>query len=91
LSEARQEVLVVLILLTNGKLHPIGIKLTATPTLKHIEPLNKFKELAGQEASETGLLVCRVEKMIPLPSRNIAIPWQSFPEWLLSKLEGRKA
>jgi hypothetical protein len=32
-----------LIVLTNGKLHPIEIKLTATPTLKHIEPLNKFK------------------------------------------------
>ena len=80
-----------LIVLTNGKLHPVEIKLTATPTLKHVEPLNKFKQLAGKEASETGLLVCRVQKRMTLPSQNIAIPWHSFPEWLWSKLEGRKA
>jgi predicted AAA+ superfamily ATPase len=80
-----------LIVLTNGKLHPVEIKLTATPSLKHVEPLNKFKQLAGKEASETGLLVCRVQKKMTLPSHNIAIPWHSFPEWLWSKLEGRKA
>jgi len=80
-----------LIVLANGKLHPIEIKLTATPTLKHIEPLNKFKELAGHEASDTGVLVCRVDKRMPLPSKNIAIPWHSFPQWLLSMLEARKA
>jgi uncharacterized protein len=79
-----------LVVLLNGKLHPIEIKLTATPTPKHLEPLNKFKQLAGKEASETGLLVCRVEKVTELPSHNIAIPWHFFPEWLLSKLENRE-
>jgi predicted AAA+ superfamily ATPase len=77
-----------LILLANGKLHPVEIKLTATPTLKHVEPLNKFKQLAGREASDTGVLVCRVDKKTDLPSHNIAIPWHSFPEWLSSMLEG---
>jgi hypothetical protein len=57
--------------------------------LKHIDPLNKFKALAGKDAAETGLLVCRVEKDTPLPSKNMAIPWHSFPKWLLSKLEGK--
>jgi predicted AAA+ superfamily ATPase len=78
-----------LILQIGTKLYPVEIKLTATPTLKHIDPLNKFKILAGKDAAETGLLVCRVEKDKLLPSNNMAIPWHSFPEWLLSKLESK--
>ena len=78
-----------LIIQIGTKLYPVEIKLTATPTLKHIDPLNKFKALAGKDAAETGLLVCRVEKDTPLPSKNMAIPWYSFPKWLLSKLESK--
>jgi len=78
-----------LIIQIGTKLYPIEIKLTATPSLKHTEPLNKFKALAGKDAAETGLLVCRIEKFTPLPSNNVAIPWHSFPGWLLSKLEGK--
>jgi len=78
-----------LILQIGAKLYPVEIKSTATPTLKHIDPLNKFKGLAGQEATEIGLLVCRVEKESRLPSNNVAIPWHSFPKWLLSKVESK--
>jgi predicted AAA+ superfamily ATPase len=75
-----------LILGIGGKLHPVEIKLTSTPTLKHTDPLNKFKALAGRDGGEEGLLVCRIERSIPLPSQNLAISWRDFPKWILSKL-----
>jgi len=68
------------------QLMPVEIKLTSTPSLKQIEPLNKFKKLAGAKADSQGLLVCRIEKAIDLPSNNRAIPWNEFPEWLSSVL-----
>ena len=76
-----------LIVRIGRKLHPIEIKLTATPNLKHIEPLNRFKSLAGKDSAETGILVCRVNNITPMPSNNIAMPWDYFPEWLSSKLD----
>lgn len=77
-----------LILRIGGKLYPVEIKLTATPTVKHLEALNKFKIIAGGDVSETGLLVCRINKLTQMPFNNIAVPWQQFPEWLLAKLKG---
>ncbi len=62
-----------------AKPYPVEIKSTATPTLKPIDPSNKFKGLAGRKAAEIGLLVCRVEKESRLPSNNGAMPWHSFP------------
>lgn len=75
-----------LILRLGGKLYPVEIKLTATPTSRHLEALNKFKAIAGGDASETGLLVCRINKLTQLPLNNIAIPWKQFSEWCLAKL-----
>ena len=71
-----------LIVLVNGRFLPVEIKLTATPTLRHLEPLNKFRELAGDEAAESGLLVCGVEQPQLLPHGNLALPWRRFPAWL---------
>jgi predicted AAA+ superfamily ATPase len=79
-----------LIIQIGKRLYPVEIKSTATPTLKHLEPLDKFKALAGKEPSETGILVCRVEASTPMPSNNLALPWHSFPQWLLSRLEDLK-
>lgn len=76
-----------LIIQIGNKLFPIEIKLTATPNLKHLEPLIKFKALAKKDAADTGILVCRVEKRTPMPSNTLAIPWTEFPKWLKSKLE----
>lgn len=70
-----------------GRLYyPIEIKLTATPTLKHLEPLNRFKSFAGKDAAKSGLLICSIEKETALPNRNIAMPWQQFPKWLRAQL-----
>lgn len=76
-----------LIIQISGKLYPVEIKLTATPTLKHIEPLNRFKSIASRDAADTGLLVCRVSKTTQMPLGNLAIPWNQFPEWLLSRTD----
>ena len=75
-----------LIIQVGTKLYPVEIKLTATPAVKHGESLNRFKELARGDAADTGLVLCRVEKLTKLPSNNLAIPWQNFSEWLLSKI-----
>lgn len=69
-----------------GKLYPVEIKMTASPTLRHLEPLNKFKKITGNDAAKTGLLVCRTHKKILLPNNNIALPWYEFGAWLLQQL-----
>ncbi len=74
-----------LILPLQGKLHPVEVKLTATPAPKHWRTLEKFKTLAGEEAGE-GVLVCRVEERRALPQGNLALPWFEFPLWLKEKL-----
>ena len=75
-----------LIVQIGNKLYPVEIKLTATPALKHLEPLHKFSTLAGIKSTREGILVCRVEKPTPMPSGILALPWQEFPGWLKSKL-----
>lgn len=72
-----------------NKMYPVEIKLTSTPMPKHIEPLNKFKSIVGNDASETGLLVCRISRQMHLPSNNIALPWYQFSEWLMAKLNNQ--
>ena len=76
-----------LIVQVANRLFPVEIKLTATPALKHVEPLNKFITLAGKESAQEGILVCRVEKSTPMPSGILALPWREFPRWLKSKLK----
>ena len=76
-----------LIIQIGKKLYPVETKLTATPTLKHLEPLNKFKSIVGRDAAGIGLLVCRVSKATPVPANNLAMPWNYFPEWLLKKMD----
>lgn len=66
---------------------PVEIKLTATPTFRHLEPLNKFKKIAGKLSTGQGLLICNIEKQIALPHDNIALPWQEFPDYLRQMLD----
>jgi uncharacterized protein len=71
-----------LIIQSGGKFWPVEIKLTATPTGNHLKNISRFKELAGDEAGDIGLLVCNVAKKINLPGNNMAMPWFLFSEWL---------
>ena len=75
-----------LVLQLQGKLVPVEIKLTATPTLKHLEPLNRFKSLVGVDGAPEGVLICRIDKPTSLPQNNWVLPWQIFPEWLQERL-----
>ncbi len=65
-----------------GRLIPIEVKLTATPTLGHLEPLQRFRTLAGDRTGWEGLLVCGVSERRELPHGSLAIPWSGFPSWL---------
>ena len=69
-----------------GKLHPVEIKLTSTPTRGHLGPLNRFIELAGQDAAKHGTLVCQTETIKALPGGHTAMPWQTFTQWLFDQL-----
>ncbi|MCY3750828.1 MAG: hypothetical protein OXG54_05450 [Gammaproteobacteria bacterium] len=55
---------------------------TATPSSGFLAPLNKFKAMAGKDASDTGVLVCRTETIQQMRHGNLALPWQQFPAWL---------
>lgn len=68
------------------KLIPVEVKLTATPTPRHIQPLERFKQLADDTAAQQGVLVCRVTARRPLPHGHVALPWHEFPGWLRERL-----
>lgn len=71
-----------LVLPLGGKLVPIEIKLTATPTLRHADVLTRFKAVAEAKAASEGILVCNVSERQSLPHGNVALPWHAFPAWL---------
>jgi predicted AAA+ superfamily ATPase len=76
-----------MIIQARGKLWPVEIKLTSTPSLHHTQPLDLFKSMAGKESSSTGLLVCKTDRPINLPGNNTALPWFDFPDWLAGLIE----
>ena len=76
-----------LLLRAGDRLVPIEIKLTATPTARHVQPLERFKQLAGHAAAPGGILACRVGERRSLPHGHLAQPWQEFPAWLSKLLE----
>lgn len=75
-----------LLMAIQGKLLPVEIKLTATPTLAHLAPLNRFIELASPEAAEAGWLVCQCTKERRLAGGHLAIPWHKFTARLAQAL-----
>lgn len=77
-----------LLIRLGDRLQGIEIKLTATPTPRHLEPLDRFRSLAGDAAAEGGLLVCRVAEPTPMPGGNLALPWRRLPAWLDQALDG---
>ena len=77
-----------LCIVLGGKLHPVEIKLTATPGTGHLLPLQRLLQAAGADAADTGLIVCRVAKPRELPGGHRALPWQDFPDWLAARLDG---
>ncbi|MCD8518124.1 MAG: ATP-binding protein [Burkholderiaceae bacterium] len=75
-----------LLIVIKGKLHPVEIKLSATPTVGHTAPLARFIELAGVEASGNGTLVCQTNSPRTLPGGHMALPWREFTAWLTEQL-----
>lgn len=75
-----------LLIVIDGRLHPVEIKMTATPGAGHVEPINRFRAVAGDELSNQGILVCQTKTERALPNGHIAMPWQLFPDWLGQRL-----
>jgi uncharacterized protein len=67
-----------LIIDRNGKLYPIEIKATSTLLPGHVDPLLKWKELAG-EAASGGLVIANIEQ--PWVYKGLrALSWQKLWE-----------
>lgn len=77
-----------LLIVIDGKLQPVEIKLTGTPSVGHVETLGRFIAAAGDEATKQGILVCRTETRQALPHGHLALPWRDFPSWLGIRLDG---
>lgn len=63
---------------------PVEIKLTATPSTRHVEPLDRFRRLTPRATA--GILVCRAASPTALPGGHLALPWSEFPGWLDERL-----
>ncbi|MEK6775399.1 MAG: ATP-binding protein [bacterium] len=75
-----------MILRIKNKLYPVEIKNTSTPTTRHLEAIDRFIKMAGRDSADHGLLICRVDKEMPMPGNHMAMPWHAFPQWLLRKI-----
>lgn len=62
-----------LVMERDGHIYGLEIKATATPTPRHADPLARWLDLAGEEAS--GAVACRIEKPVSLRPRVRAVPW----------------
>lgn len=69
-----------------GMLYPLEIKLTATPSVHHLAPVEKLRKLMAQEDVGQGPLICRVDEPVAMPSGNLALPWLQFPRWIRERL-----
>lgn len=58
----------------NGTLYPVDIKKTASPNLKDIKHFSALKDCFPTQRIGEGGIICRVERLLPLGSENIAIP-----------------
>lgn len=77
-----------LLIVIDGKLQPVEVKLTGTPSAGHVDTLARFITAAGDEATKQGILVCRTEKQQTLPFGHLALPWRDYPTWLAGQLDG---
>lgn len=77
-----------LLLRAGNRLVPVEIKLTATPTGRHLRPLEQLKRVAGEAAADEGALVCCVRERRSLPHGNVALPWWEFPGWVRDRMRG---
>ncbi|MFQ5661409.1 MAG: ATP-binding protein [Gammaproteobacteria bacterium] len=66
---------------------PVEIKLTATPTTKHVQPLTRMCRMPGDDIHPTGVLVCQCQKQTLMPGGHTAIPWKEFSPWLNKQIQ----
>ena len=68
----------------NGRLLPIEIKSTATPTSVHLQSLKRLQQIVGDATVEKAVLICRVEKKTPMAHNSVALPWDQIEAYLRS-------
>ncbi len=71
---------------SQGRLHAIEVKQTATPSMHHIGGLRRFRNLMGEDRIGSLTLVCSVRETTSLPDRVQAVPWRAWPQWMQHNL-----
>ena len=76
-----------LIIQIGARFLPVEIKLTATPTLKRLEPLNQVSAARQVRMLRTsGYWFVGRSNRLSLPNNNLVMPWREFPRWLHGQL-----
>jgi len=70
-----------LLLLIGGIILPVEIKMTATPTLKHVQPLTRLCQSMGDDIRPAGLLVCQCKPADTLPCHGRIFPDGCRKNW----------
>ena len=71
-----------LIIEHGGAIYPIEIKKTSTPTRRHAAPLEKFRSFVKDRKVGRGVVVCTVDKIVPLGANVVAMPWREYLRWV---------
>ena len=75
-----------LIIEFNGRLYPVEIKKTSTPSLKHAESLKKFINLAGAESIGKAMIVCTVNNDAEISDGISFMNWKSYFNFIIGLL-----
>jgi len=67
-----------MILEKDGRLIPVEVKNTSTPSLKHSQPIERFRAFCKGIDCSDGIIVCNSKKEIILPNNVRVMNWQTF-------------
>ena len=70
-----------------GALQAVEVKLTATPTNRHTEGIDKLVGAAAGDVHPAGVVVRDIAEERVLAGGHLALPWQRYPAWLRARLE----
>lgn len=67
-----------LLLVRAGRVHPVEIKQTGTPTLRHAQPLTRLAAILGRNRIGSPMVVCNSTARRPLGGDIEAVPWDDY-------------
>ncbi|RME00744.1 MAG: ATP-binding protein [Calditrichaeota bacterium] len=75
-----------LLIQSNGKLFPVEIKITATPTPVHTQSLQRLRDIMQDASVQKAVLICRVDSTTPMAHQTLALPWKQIETYFQSEI-----